>query len=138
MIWIIYGILSALFAALVAIFGKVGMHAMDSLTATTVRACIMAGTLVVASVATGKFTIPSTSSTGWLFITLSALAGAASWLFYFSALQAGPATPVVALDRLSLVFTAVLGTLFLGEMITAYSVAGIILIVSGTLMITLR
>jgi bacterial/archaeal transporter family protein len=131
MSWILYGILSAVFAALVAIFGKMGLQDISPLVGTTLRACIMAGTLVAASLATGNFRIPTAASTSWLFIALSALAGAASWFFYFSALQAGPASSVVALDRLSLVFTAILGTLFLGERITAFSGAGIILIVLG-------
>lgn len=137
MIWILYGILSAIFAALVAIFGKIGIQNINPLLATTLRACIMTATLVATSLATGNFRIPpSTSSTSWLFITLSALAGSASWFFYFSALQEGPATSVVALDRLSLVFTAILGALFLGEIITIYSAIGIILIVSGIWILT--
>jgi len=133
MSWIIYGLLSAATAALVAIFGKVGMQSIDPLIATTLRAAIMTITLLSASGVFKKVqALPTISPFAWLFIALSAVAGALSWLCYFSALQAGPATQVVALDRLSIVFTALLSMLFLGEQLTLVSGIGLILMVTGS------
>ncbi len=118
-IWIIYGLLSALFAALVAIFGKIGLQNIDSTLATTIRAVVMAGFLVLASLSIGKFSHWNEldGRIMW-FIVLSGVAGAMSWLFYFFALKAGPANGVVALDRTSVIFVIILATLFLGEGLT--------------------
>lgn len=112
-IWIIFALLSALFAALVAIFGKIGITQLDSTLATTVRAVIMAGFLVVVSITLDKARLLNTISTRpFLFIVLSGVAGALSWLCYFFALKTGPVGGVVGLDRLSVVFAVILAIFF--------------------------
>jgi transporter family protein len=132
--WIFYAFGSALFAALVAILGKVGLEKLDSTLATTVRAIIMAVFLFVIAIVIGKFrgfSIHNFFSKAWMYVALSGLAGALSWLCYFFALKYGPTTPVAAIDKLSIVFVAILATLFLSEGISLYKFAGVILIASG-------
>lgn len=117
--WLILAALSAFFAALVAIFGKIGLQGVDTVLATTVRGIIMAVVLTLASVASGKFAALGTiSGRAWWMIFLAGISGAASWLAYFLALKLGPATHVAAVDRLSIVFVIILAALFLGETLT--------------------
>ena len=133
--WIIFGLLSAGFAALVAIFGKIGLKEVDSTIATTVRSVVMAAFLIITSFAIGKVGLLKTINGKVLtYIILSGIAGALSWLFYFYALKTGPATGVVALDRLSIVFVVVLAAIFLGEGITVKSGIGAALMVGGALL----
>jgi transporter family protein len=139
--WLWYALFSAIFAALVAIFGKAGLKGIDTTLATTVRAVVMAAILLVASFSLKKFDGFSFSSfTGrdWLFIVLSAVAGALSWVFYFSALKSGNASSVAALDRLSIVFVIIFATLFLGEGLGVQALAGAFLIVAGAVLIVLQ
>jgi transporter family protein len=137
-LWITFALLSAASAALVAILGKIGIKHLDSTLATTVRALIMALFLLVASILTGKIKLVGTiDATALTFITLSGIAGATSWLFYFFALKFGPASGVAALDRLSVVFVLMLAALFLGEALTWKSGAGAALITAGALLMTL-
>lgn len=137
--WIIFAILSALSAAAVAIFGKIGVKNIDSHLATTVRAIIMAIFLVIVALLTGKFSLlPTLNSKALTFIIFSAIAGALSWLFYFLALKLGPAPGVAALDRLSVVFVLILATLFLGEKLTWKSALGAIFITIGAILMTLK
>ncbi|OQA02557.1 MAG: EamA-like transporter family protein [bacterium ADurb.Bin400] len=138
-VWMVYALLSALFAALVAIFGKVGISTVDSTLATTVRAVIMAGFLVAVSLLLGKAHLLSTiQDRAWLWIVLSGIAGALSWLFYFLALKGGPATGVVAIDRLSIAFVLVLSILFLAEHLTLKAVVGIVLVIAGAIMLSVK
>ncbi len=128
MMWLLYALLSALTASLVAIFSKLGSTKIDSVLATTLRSVIM--TLFLLSVSlflkrlswTHLQTIPNKDLT---LITLSGIAGALSWLFYFSALKIGNVSGVVAVDRLSLVFAVVLAVLVFGETITAKAWLGV-------------
>lgn len=138
--WIIYALLSAVFASLVAIFGKVGLKDVDTNTATAIRAVIMALFLVGLILVQGKFSIVKqilNQPTPLLFIILSGLAGALSWLFYFLALKTGKASQIVPLDRLSVVFTLILATIFLGEKLSLRTVIGGITIVIGTILVAL-
>jgi transporter family protein len=138
-VWIIYAIFSALFAALVAIFGKIGIAGLDSTLATTVRAVIMAVFLVVVSLFLGKTEFLSNiTSKSFLFIVASAIAGALSWLFYFVALKNGPASGVAALDRLSVVFILLLALIFLGESLSWKSGLGAVLVTAGAILMSLR
>jgi bacterial/archaeal transporter family protein len=138
-LWILYGLLSAVFAALVAIFGKIGISKVDSTLATTIRAIIMALFLFFISLSAGKFSMLNTLQSKPLkYIFLSGIAGAVSWLFYFLALKTGPATAVSALDRLSLVFILVLSSLILGESLTIRSLVAVILIISGAILLVLK
>jgi transporter family protein len=137
--WLPLAFLSSITAALVAIFGKLGLKEIDPTLATTVRSVIMAGCLVLLSASLGKlqnFSFSTFSSRDWTLIVLAGLAGALSWLFYFMALKFGPATKVVAIDRLSLVFVIVLAALFLGETLRWKSVVGAILMIIGAILIT--
>lgn len=127
--------LSAVFAALVAIFGKLGVANVDPTVAATVRAVIMALVLVVATIALRKLDLAGIGGREWLWILLAGLAGAASWLFYFWALKEGDATAVAAIDRLSIVFVAVLAALFLGEALSFWGGFGIALIALGALLV---
>lgn len=137
--WILFAILSAVFAALVAIFGKIGISNLDSTLATTVRAVIMAIFLVIVSLALGKVRLLTTiDSRALLFITFSGVAGAISWLFYFLALKLGPTSGVAALDRLSVVFVLVLAVLFLGESLTWKSGVGAALLTAGAVLMSVR
>lgn len=130
--WIFFAFLSALFAALVAIFGKIGIKDIDSTLATTVRAVIMAAFLVMVSLFLGKGTLLSTiNNKALLFIILAGVAGALSWLAYFYALKVGPASGVAVLDRFSVVLVVIMAALFLGEALTIKSIIGIVLVSLG-------
>jgi len=139
--WFLYASLSAISAALVAIFGKVGLKSVDSTLATAIRAVIMAVFTLLAALFLGKFkgfTLQSLAGKEWLMIVLAGVAGALSWLFYFYALRYGFATNVVAIDRLSLVFVVVLAAIFLGEAFTWETGLGAALMVAGAILISLK
>lgn len=137
--WILFAILSAAFAALVAIFGKIGISGLDSTLATTVRAVIMAIFLVAVSLLLGKARLLDTiSSKALLFIIFSGIAGAVSWLFYFLALKFGPTSGVAALDRLSVVFVLILAVLFLGESLTWKSGIGAAMLTAGAILMSIK
>ena len=133
--YIFFALLSAVSAALVAVFGKIGLGKVDTTLATAIRAVVMAVLLVAAAVILKKWDLSQISNKAYIFIFLAGLAGAASWLFYFLALKLGPATSVAALDRLSVVFVILFAALFLGESLTIKSVLGGLLIVSGALLL---
>lgn len=134
-LWILFGFLSALFAALVAIFGKIGIKEVDTTLATTVRAVIMAIFLVVVSLSLNKFSlINQINSKALTFIILSGIAGALSWLAYFLALKIGPVKGVAVLDRFSVVLVILLSALILKEVITIKNWIGMILITIGLLL----
>ncbi len=139
--WLVYAFLSAIAAALVAIFAKAGLKNIDSTLATTIRAVIMAGFLLVTAFALKKFhgfSLASFTHREWFLVFLASIAGALSWLFYFYALKEGAAGKVTAIDRLSLVFVLILAALFLGEKLSWQAVAGAMLMVSGALLVTLK
>ena len=139
MLWIVYALLAAVFAAAVAIFGKLGIKDIDSTLATTVRAAVMAVFLVGVSLILNKLPlVKSIDSRTLTFIIFSGVAGALSWLFYFLALKYGPATGVAALDRLSVVFVVILAALFLGEALTVKSVTGMAFLVVGAILLVLK
>ncbi|MCS7184170.1 MAG: EamA family transporter [Patescibacteria group bacterium] len=136
--WIIFSLLSALTAALVAIFGKIGLNNIDSTLATTIRAIIMASFLILTSLFLGKFELIKTiDNKALLFILLAGISGALSWLFYFFALKIGPASGVAALDRLSIVFVLIFSVLFLAEKLTFFKLIGAILISIGAILMIL-
>ena len=136
--WVIYALLSAFTAGLVGIFGKIGLENVDSTLATTVRAFVMFLFLAVDSLSTKKFQlINRIDSRAFLFIILSGIMGAVSWLAYFLALKAGSVSKVVPVDRLSIVFAVVLAVLFLGESVNLASVLGIIIMVIGAVLLAI-
>lgn len=141
--WLIYALLSALFAGLVAIFGKVGVRDVDSTLATMVRSVIMALTLI-AIVSIKAFSgsesinfenLRIISGRTWLFIALAGISGAVSWLFYFRALQLGDASRIAPIDRLSVLFVIIFGVLFLGEKLTWSVALGGLLVLAGSIII---
>jgi|SRR3989344_1716535 len=137
--WIGYALLSAIFAAAVAIFAKIGLKDVDSTLATTIRVMVMAVFLTSVAVALEKFSLIKTVGNQALtFIIFSGVAGALSWLFYFLALKNGPVSGVAALDRLSVVFVVILAAIFLGEALTLKSISGLVLLVLGALLIVFK
>ncbi len=140
MLWLVFALLSALTASMVAIFGKIGLQNLDANTATAVRAVIMALFLVIVITVQGKLNLVSeiiANQKAILFIVLSGIAGAMSWLFYFLAIKHGKVSQVVPIDRLSVVFAMVLALLFLGEKITLKAGIGAALITAGAIVIAL-
>lgn len=139
MIWILFALLSAISAALVSIFGKIGLAKIDSTLATAIRSLIMALILVVTCFALGKNKLINTVDSNALkFIVYSGIAGAISWIFYFLALKNGPASGVVAIDRLSIIFVVILAVLFLNETLTTKSIIGVVLIIAGSIFLVLK
>jgi transporter family protein len=137
MTWLGYALLSALFAGLVAVFGKLGVREVDSTLATTVRACIMALALIaLVLVRRADFaSLRYIALRSWAFLVLAGLAGAASWLCYFRALQIGDAARVAPIDRLSVLVAIAFGVLFLGEKLTASAALGGLLVIGGSILI---
>jgi transporter family protein len=136
--WIVLGLLSAIFAALVAIFGKIGVSNLDSTLATTIRSIVMSLFLIIISFSIGSFQLIKTiDNKALLFIILAGISGALSWLFYFLALKLGPVSGVAALDKLSIVFVLILVFLFLGEKLTLYKFLGALLMTIGAILIIL-
>ena len=136
--WMLFAILSAVFAALTSILAKVGIDGVNSNLATAIR------TVVVVLMAWGMVFLTNAQSglgeisrKSWLFLILSGLATGASWLFYYRALQIGEASKVVPIDKLSVVITLVLAFVFLHEQVTPKSLIGCVLIGAGTLLMVL-
>jgi len=138
--WIIFGLLAAVFAALVAIFGKMGLQNIDTHTATAMRAIVMAIFLLVVILVEGKFSQIgeiTANKKALYYIILSGIAGALSWLFYFVALKLGKVSQVAPLDRLSVVFAIILAALILGEKITIKIGIGAAMMAIGAILIVL-
>jgi len=134
--WLSYALLSALFAGLVAIFGKIGVRDVDSAVATAARSVIMALVLVTLVLTRNKtVNLQQISPRAWIFITLAGMAGAASWLCYFRALQLGDASRVAPIDRLSVLVVITIAALFLGEKLTTGIILGAALILTGSILI---
>jgi transporter family protein len=130
--------LDAFFAALVAIFAKIGLQNVDSDVATAIRAIVMAVFIIalVISIGKGPKTVQLTSKEA-AFILLSGVAGALSWLFYFASLKLADASKVAPVDRASVLFVIILSALLLGEKITLKTAAGGILIFLGVLLLAI-
>lgn len=139
--WLLFAFLAALTAALVAIFGKLGLKNIDSILATTIRSIVMAGFLIITSLFLGKwqnFKFSNIAGKDWILIVLAGVAGALSWLFYFFALKSGEVGKVAAIDRLSIVFVLILAAIFLGESFGWKTALGGLLMLGGAILITLR
>ena len=137
--WLVWALLSAAFAALTAIFAKVGVEDINSDLATLIRTVIVLISLSLILFATGQFSQSGPISTrSWVFLVLSGLGTGASWICYFRALKLGPATLVAPIDKLSVVLVALFGVVFLGERPSPSGWAGIALIAAGAVLIALR
>ena len=138
MVWIIYAVLSALFAALTSILAKIGLDGISSNVATAIRTIVilfMSWAMVfIAGSQNQVFTI---SAKNWWFLIASGLATGASWLCYFKALQIGEVSKVVAIDKFSLVLTIIFAALFLSETMSLKAIIGCVLITAGTLIMVL-
>lgn len=132
--WLVFAVLSAVFAALTSILAKVGIEGVNSNLATAIRTVVvvlMAWIIVfITNVHEGVWDITRKS---WLFLILSGVATGASWLCFYKALQLGDASKVVSIDKLSVVITIVLAAVFLNEQLTVKTAMGAILITAGAL-----
>ncbi len=136
--WFILAVLDAFFAALVAILAKVGLQGVDSNVATAMRAVIMAVFIVGFVVAMGKGPqLTQLTSRDMVFIMLSGVAGAISWLLYFAALKMADASKVAPVDRASILFVLVLSALLLGEQVTLKTAIAGALIFIGVLLLAI-
>jgi transporter family protein len=134
--WQVWAVLSAVFAALTAIFAKIGVENINSDLATFIRTVVVLFSLLVLLLATGQFVQPSAiSSRTWTFLILSGLGTGASWLCYFRALKLGPASLVAPVDKLSVVLVAIFGVLALGERPSPAGWLGIAMIGCGAALI---
>ncbi|WP_024516543.1 EamA family transporter [Bradyrhizobium sp. Tv2a-2] len=137
--WQVWALLSAVFAALTAIFAKIGVEDINSDLATLIRTVIVLAALSLILYATGRLTHPGPiSARTWLFLLLSGLGTGASWLCYFRALKLGPATLVAPIDKLSVVLVALFGVVFLGERPSLNGWLGIALISAGAILIVVK
>src|SRR6478736_2425819 len=130
--WQFWAILSAVFAALTAVFAKVGVENVNSDFATFIRTIVILLCLAAILAATGQFQAPGTvSGRTYAFLVLSGLATGASWICYFRALKLGEAARVAPIDKLSVVLVAIFGVIFLGEKLTAPNWLGVALVAAG-------
>ena len=134
--WYTYALLSALFAALTAIFAKVGVKNVNPDLATAIRTVVI---LIIAWLIVflrgGINTNSALTKTNWIFLTLSGMATGLSWIFYFKALQLGKVSQVAPVDKLSVALAIILSVIFLKEALTIKAALGAILIITGTIIL---
>lgn len=138
--YILYALLGAVMASIGTIFAKAGLKEVDPNLLTALRGIVMAIVVTLAAFSFGKITqvgLTSLSSKQWMFVILSGLGGALSWIFFYHALAVGPTVTVTVIDKLSIVFTAVLAMIVLAEGITLQAGIGLILVVLGTLLVAI-
>lgn len=136
--WLLFAILSAVFASLTSILAKIGIDGVNSNLATAIRTVVVVfmswGMVFITNAQGGIYDI---SKRSWIFLILSGLATGASWLCYYRALQIGDASKVVPIDKLSVVITMVLAFVFLHEQFTPKSIVGCVFITIGTLLMVI-
>ena len=134
--WWIFALLSAFFAALTAIFAKVGIKGVDTDLATAIRTVVI---LIIAwgiaFIRGGAFTMSTLTKQNILFLCLSGIATGLSWIFYFKALQLGKVSQVAPVDKMSVAIAIVLSVIFLGESLDAKTIIGALLIIGGTVVL---
>lgn len=134
--WQFWAALSAIFAALTAIFAKVGVENIAADLATFIRTVIILALLALMLTSTGEWRLPSEISiSSYLFLILSGLATGASWVCYFRALKLGDASRVAPIDKMSVVLVAIFGAVFLGEKLSVLAWLGVALITTGALLV---
>ena len=137
--WLPWALLSAVFAALTAIFDKVGVSSISADLATLIRTVVILATLVAIVGVTGQWQSPgSIPVQAWLFLVLSGLATGASWLCYFRALKVGDAARVAPIDKLSVVLVSIFGAIFLSERLSGLNWLGVGLISTGAVLVALK
>lgn len=136
--WLLFAILSAVFAAATAILAKIGIEGVDSNLATAIRTVVvLLMAWIVVFITHGQTWLSSISPRSWLFLILSGLATGASWLCYFYAIKHGDVSKVVPIDKCSLVLTIIFAALFLGEAFTWKTLIGSLLLLGGALVMVL-
>jgi transporter family protein len=136
--WLFWAVLSAIFAALTAIFAKIGVAEIDSNFATFIRTLVVIAALAGILSFTGGWQAPGTiTARTYVFLLLSGLGTGASWLCYFHALKLGEAAKVAPIDKLSVVMVAIFGVAFLGERLSLVNWAGVALIAAGAVLVAL-
>lgn len=136
--WLLFAILSSVFAALTSILAKVGIENVNSNLATAIRTVVvLLMSWAMVFITNTQSSITEISKKSWVFLILSGLATGASWLCYYKALQMGEASKVVPIDKLSVVLTLILAFVFLHEKFTPKSLVGCVLIAAGTLIMAL-
>jgi len=137
--WQFWAVLSAGFAALTAIFAKIGVESIHADAATFIRTVVILLLLAAILLASGEFpVVGDISRKTWIFLVLSGLATGASWLCYFRALKIGDAARVAPIDKLSVVLVAVAGVIFLGEKLSATNWLGVAMIAAGSILVATR
>ena len=133
--WIVFAVLSAVFAALTSILAKIGIDGVNSNLATAVRTVVVVVmSWLMVFITNNQSGLAQISKKSWVFLILSGMATGASWLCYYRALQLGKATEVAAVDKLSIVFTLILAFIFLHDTFTVKSLIGCALIATGTIL----
>ena len=136
--WLVFAVLSAIFAAITSILAKIGIEGVNSNLATAIRTVVVVlmawGIVALTNAQSG---IAEISKRSWIFLTLSGLATGASWLCYFKALQLGDASQVVSVDKFSIVINLVMAAVFLHEQFTVKTIIGSVLITLGTFVMIL-
>lgn len=133
--WLIFAILSSVFAALTSILAKIGIDGVNSNLATAIRtAVVLALSWLMVFVTGVQSGISEINKRNWIFLILSGLATGASWLCYYKALQTGEASKVIPIDKMSVVLTLILAFIFLHEQFTAKTLVGIIFLTTGTIL----
>ncbi len=137
--WIFWALLSAVFAAMTAIFGKVGVETVNSDFATLIRTVVILCVIALIVAASGAWQpLASVSRRTYLFLALSAFATGASWLCYYRALKLGPASGVAPIDKMSVLLVALFAATFLGERLEARNWIGIAMIAAGAILVAVR
>ena len=133
--WLIFAILSSVFAALTSILAKIGIDGVNSNLATAIRtAVVLALSWLMVFVTGAQSGISEINKRNWMFLILSGLATGASWLCYYKALQIGEASKVIPIDKMSVVLTLILAIIFLHEQFTTKTLVGIIFLTTGTIL----
>jgi len=138
--YIVYALLGAVMASAGTIFAKLGLKGVDANLLTAIRGIVMALIVSIAALSLGKLTattLSSLSTKQWVFVVLSGLGGALSWIFFYQALSVGPTVAVTVIDKLSITFTAILAVVVLAEGITLQAGIGLTLVVLGTLLVAI-
>ncbi|WP_299124006.1 EamA family transporter [uncultured Eubacterium sp.] len=137
-LWALFAVLSAVFAALTSILAKIGIENVDSNLATAVRTVVVvAMSWLMVFITNAQSGLTNISRKSWIFLILSGLATGASWLCYYKAIQMGEVSKVVPIDKMSVVITLILAVVFLHEDFNAKSIIGAVLITVGTLVMVL-
>lgn len=138
--YIIYALLGAVMASLGTIFAKMGLKGVDANLLTAIRGIVMALIVSFAALSFGKLNLTALSSLSqkqWVFVVLSGLGGALSWLFFYQALSIGPTVAVTVIDKISIVLTAILATIILSEAVTLQMGIGLGFVFLGTLLVAI-